>query len=256
MTTPVEPFYKTLVPLDRVQHRGLKLSRGFNALNRTVKMNSVFIVAAEFPDVCREYPIVYVPAGKDPRTNEDLIAPMAVLGLSPGENLYLQEDGGWRANYVPAFLRRYPFAMGQLAPSQAAICIDTEGGALSDTVGEALFDAEGQATEVLLEAQRLVENFEQETQRTRMFCAELFKAGVLQGMRFEATMPDQEKVQAEGFLAIEEKKLAELPDAKVIEWHRNGIMGLVHAQQVSMGLMRRLAEWRAQRLTAWSPTVQ
>jgi hypothetical protein len=256
MTTTVESFYQNVIPLDRVQHRGLKLARGFNALPRSRRMNAVFIVAAEFADACREYPIVYVPAGKDPRTNEDLIAPMAVLGLSQNENLYLQQDETWRAGYVPAFLRRYPFTMGQLSPEQIAICIDREGGALSETEGEPLFDANGQATQALQDVQRFVENFEQETQRTKQFCAELQKAGVLRPMRFEATMPDQEKVAAEGFLAIDEEKLAQLPDAKVLEWHRNGILGLVQAQRISLGLMRRLAEWRAERLTAWSPTVQ
>lgn len=239
-----ETFYKNVVPLDRVQHKALRVRTGFNALKRSAKMNAAFVTAVEFPDVCREYPIVFVRAGKDEQSGKDHIAPMAVLGLTQEENLYLQADGSWRSPYIPAYFRRYPFAMMALGAQQVALAIDRDWEAFSETEGEPLFTDKGEPAQWLQDAQRFSENYEQEVHRTRLFCAELRDADMLQDMRFDATLPDGNTLAVEGFLAIDEKKLAELPDAKIVEWHRNGILGLIHAQQISMGLMRRLVEWR------------
>ena len=244
-------LYSNVAVLDRVQHRALRLARRFTDLTPTADMNAVFVTAIEFADVSREYPIVYVRAGKDEK-GQDLIAPMAVLGLVPKENLYLQPGGTWKATYQPAYFRRYPFGMASIAPGQMAICFDQGFGGFSQTEGEALFNDKGEPTEFMLGVQRFVEEYETEVQRTRTFCADLQAAGLLQDMRFDATLPDGQTLGVDGFLAIDEKKLAELPDAKVGEWHRNGYLGLIHAQQISMGLMRRLVEWRVQQPAATS----
>ena len=53
-----------------------------------------------------------------------------------------------------------------------------------------------------------------------------------------------------GFLAVDEKKFAALSDDKVLELHKNGALGLIHAHQISMRHMRRLVEWRQQREAA------
>lgn len=239
-------LYSNVAVLDRVQHRSLRLAKRFTDLTPTANMNAVFVTAIEFADVCREYPIVFVRAGKDEQ-GEDMVAPMSVLGLVQQENLYLQPGGTWKAAYQPAYFRRYPFGMASIGPGQMAICIDQAFDGFSQTEGEALFNDKGEPTEFMQGVQRFVEEYETEVQRTRVFCGDLLKAGLLQDMRFDATLPDGQKLGVDGFLAIDEKKLAELPDAKVGEWHRNGYLGLIHAQQISLGLMRRLVEWRLQK---------
>ncbi len=243
----VEALYKDVVALDRVQHRALRMRQMFSDMTPTSAMNAVFVAAAEFVDVCREYPIVYVRAGKDEQSGKELVAPMAVLGLTQKENLYLQPGGRWRTSYVPAFLRRYPFGMAQISPEQMAICIDRSWQGFSETEGEPLFNDKGEPTELMKNVQQFVENFESEVQRTRSFCSLLVDEGLLQDMRFDATLPGGENLAVDGFLAIDEKKLGELPDAKVAELHRSGVLGLIHAQQVSLGLMRRLVEWHVER---------
>jgi hypothetical protein len=90
-----------------------------------------------------------------------------------------------------------------------------------------------------------VENFEREAERTRMFCRELQKAELLQPMRFDAQMPNGESLVVDGFFAIDIEKFNALGDAKVLEMHKNGILGLIHLQQASLGNMRRLAQRRA-----------
>jgi len=246
----VEALYKKVVVLDRVQHRSLRLKHPFSNFTPTSSLNAMFVTAVEFADACREYPIIFVRAGKDEKTGKDNMAPMAVLGVTQGENLYLLPDGRWRTTYLPAFMRRYPFGMAGVGNDQMALCIDRGWEGWSETEGDPLFDAKGEPTELTKSVQEFVTNFEQEVERTRLFCSALLEAGIMQDMRFDATLPDGKKVSVDGFLAVDEQKLSALPDAKVLEWHRNGILGLLHAQQISMGLMRRLVEWHAERLAA------
>lgn len=52
----------------------------------------------------------------------------AVLGLLPGQNLYIAPNGNWIASYVPAAFRSYPFRVGWNEAGQAALCVDEGSG--------------------------------------------------------------------------------------------------------------------------------
>jgi SapC len=246
-TPPTEKtqLHTQLVALDREAHRKLRLARHVQEdYSVTAGMNALFVNAVEFVDVCREYPIVFIKAGTE--MNGALpkdVAPMAVLGLTRGENLYL-EGTRWTADYVPAQLRAYPFAMARVSEERYVVCFDQAWTGFSEEQGDALFTEAGEPTELTQGVQQFIEQLEAEMQRTRAFGARLLELGLLQEMRFDATLPSGEKLQVDGFLAIDEKKLAELPDATVLELHKSGILMLIHCQLVSMGNMRRLAERR------------
>ncbi|MGI9154960.1 MAG: SapC family protein, partial [Rubrivivax sp.] len=78
----------------------------------------------------------------------------------------------------------------------------------------------------------------------------LVKADLLTEMRFDATLPDGKTLTVDGFLAVDEKKFAALSDDKVLELHKNGALGLIHAHQISLRHMRRLVQWRQERAAA------
>jgi hypothetical protein len=79
----------------------------------------------------------------------------------------------------------------------------------------------------------------------------LLELELLRAMRFDATLPDGNKISVDGFLAIDEEKLGALPEATVFDLHRTGVLSLIHAHQISLGLMRALVERRlARRATA------
>ena len=236
--------------LDRVQHRKLRLRVDVTHYDRTAGMNAMFITAVEFGDVCREYPIVFVDAGTTTDGQRD-VAPMAVLGLAQGENLMLGANGVWAARYTPALLRGYPLGVVPLEGQNYAVCVDAKAAALSAEEGERLFDDGGEPTPFLTERRQFVEEIEREAQRTRLFGRRLLELELLRAMRFDATLPDGNKISVDGFLAIDEEKLAALPEATVFDLHRTGVLSLIHAHQISLGLMRALVERRlALRATA------
>src|SRR6185369_17465606 len=93
-------YYEKPVLLNRDKHRKrrVKTSTSF-AFAR--KANSLYLAGVEFSEACKEYAIVFT------RTASQKIAPVAMLGLRSRENLYVDDQEHWTADYVPAFVRRY-----------------------------------------------------------------------------------------------------------------------------------------------------
>jgi hypothetical protein len=235
-------MYENLVPVDRVQHKNTRMISGVSSMDRLSPLNSLFIAVAEMADVAMEYPVVFVRVGGG-EGQAPAIAPLAVFGLKQGSNVYIQ-DGRWTARYLPAYVRRYPFAMARLTDSgnDMALCLDVASGAFSETEGEPLFKEDGEPSDLLLNAKQFCENFEVEAERTRQACEVLQGLNLLQDMRFEAQLPSGEKIDVDGFMTINEKVLGELPDDKIIELHRNGLMEVITMHRLSLRHMSMLAE--------------
>jgi hypothetical protein len=247
----IPALHTRVVPLDRQAHRKLRV-KPLDDWRIASALNSAFITATEFVDACREYPIVFVRAGTD-AAGQQLIAPVAVFGLSPQENLFL--DGPrWRAHYLPNVLRLYPFAIGRIDEQNFAICIDAAWSGLSETEGQPLFDDKGELGDLAKLALDQLQSYEGEVQRTQQVCARYLELGLLRDMRFDVTAPDGKSFGVDGFMAIDEEKFRALPDDVALDLHRSGLLALLHAHMISLRNMRRLAEWRMERLAA-APTA-
>lgn len=234
--------------LDSIQHRAMTLKVPTTDWSIADKLNALFVAAAEFGDVCRDFPIVFVKAGTEP-DGKDAIAPVAVFGLNTDENLYVA-NGHWRANYIPAVLRSYPFCIARMDEERFAICVDLAHDGFREEGGVRLFDDEGKPGELLKGMTTHLENLEVEIQRTRFIGQRLQELDLLREMRFDATLPDGRQHTVDGFLTVDDKKVTELPEATVMELHRSGLLGLIHLHWVSLGNMRRLADWHAERSAA------
>jgi hypothetical protein len=241
-------LHTNAVPLDRDRHRTTKLRLPITDWSIGNRLNAVFVAAVEFGDVAKEYPIVFIRAGKD-EAGVEQVAPIAVMGMVNEQNLF-EAGGRWRSNYMPAVLRSYPFCIARFDAEQFAICIDQGWGGLSETEGEALFQADGTPTELLTAMQKHLETLEAEIQRTRAIGHRLVQLDLLREMRFDATLPDGRQHSVDGFLTVDEARMQALDDATVGQLHRDGILGLIHAHWLSLGNMRRLVDWHAEREAA------
>lgn len=74
-------------------------------------------VIDEFVVASRHLPIVFVPTASKP-------TPVFLLGAQPGENRHVDPAGAWTGGYVPAYVRRYPFIIGDNAGAEPLVCID------------------------------------------------------------------------------------------------------------------------------------
>lgn len=234
-------LHKKPMALDRVAHRNLKIRREQSALDATTGLNAFFVTFAEFVDACKEYPILFLRAGKDEQGRE-LCAPVTVFGIQKGENL-VYRHGRWNARYVPALIRAYPFAMAQTPDQrQYVVCFDETSPVFSQTEGQALFNPDGEPTPYLEEVRSFVEKIETEVDRTRVAGAKLMELKLLQDKRFDATLPDGTPVSMDGFMAVDEERLKNLTDAEIIELQRTGLLALLHFHMASMSNMSRLLE--------------
>ena len=240
-------LYRKPVLLDSAAHRELKVARTVDDWSVASGVNAMAIAALEFADAAGEFPIVFVKTA-NAQGQDDLI-PVVVFGLTAGENLYVQ-GSTWRARYVPALLRMYPFGIAGVEAERVLIAIDEAWAGWSRTEGEPVFDAAGAPTE---RTRGLVDHIGEvagELQRGPALGKLLADAGLLMDTRFEATLPNGEKLTVDGFYSVDAEKLAGLSDAKALEFFRNGAMGLIHAHQVSMRHMPKLVQWRGERTAA------
>ncbi|WP_395699693.1 SapC family protein [Aquabacterium sp.] len=244
-----ESLHKKPVALDRQMHRDLRLDRNARDMTRNKSLNAFFIAAGEFADACKDFPVVWVPAGQDEQ-GKPQVAPIAVFGLQQGINLCIDAADRWRVRYVPVMLRSYPFAMARTSATEMVLCVDESWIGFSKETGERLFNDDGTPTELTLGVQRQLEQLEMDVERSRLYGAKLLELNLLRDMQFEATLPDGSKLQVNGFLTVDEDKLNALPDAAMLDLARSGLLGLIHAHQISLSNMARLAEWHAERLAA------
>lgn len=241
-------LHRQPIALDSEKHRNLKLRLPLTDWSVAKDLNAMFLAAAEFGDACREFPIVFVKAGKEP-DGKDAIAPVAVFGLRQNENLFVSGER-WRAQYMPAVLRAYPFCIARIDDQRFAICIDTGWAGTSVLEGEPLFTDTGEQAELMKQMTQHLENVETEIQRTRAICQKLQELDLLREMRFDATLPDGRQHTVDGFLTVDDKKVTELSDSVVGGLHRTGLLGLIHLHWVSLGNMRRLVDWHVERSAA------
>lgn len=242
-------LYREPVLLEPARHRGLRIGTLADfSIART--MHGVFLAATEIPQAAMEYPVVFVHTGVRDDAGRATVSPIALLGLTQGENLYV-EGPRWDARYIPAFIRRYPFLTANLRGTPApGVMLDMAWSGVSSTEGEPLFDADAQPAPALQRAIEFLERFDTEAQRTQMFCTRLVELDLLKEMKADATLPDGATLSVDGFFTIDDEKLRALPEAAVLEMHRNGMLALLNLHLASTTHLRAMVERKARRAAA------
>ena len=235
--------YGEVVPLLKTHRVRLGQAGEVPAFART--LNAIPISYTEFALVARDYPIVFS-SGDGGKT----FAPVAVLGMTAGENLYCEGAAWAKGVYVPAYARRHPFCMAKVklnAVEQQDRMICVEQSQLDEAQGEALFDAQGAALPKWQELQRLLTEYEADLERARELCAVLADYALLEPFSMQATLAQGGKVQLTGMHRVDEKKIEHLNASQFKNLAKKGILGRLYAHLVSLENFARLLERRAAR---------
>jgi hypothetical protein len=225
-------FYSNPVPLDRNVHRALKT--GVLNTDYSFARSAHFVPALidEFSPASREMPIVFLPTNKT-------YSPVFMLGLRAGENRLIKDDGAFTTTYVPAYLRRYPFILGEEQGRDPVVCIDAGNLVLSETDGETLFDDDGQPTQSLQNMVDLATNYFEAGKRTQAFVSILDDLGLFRQITIESrTSSDGQTIH--GLAAIDENKLYELSDADFLTLRTQRLLGPIFAHFFSLSQIDRL----------------
>ena len=242
-------IYEKAVPISSKRHADWSVvkSGGYEFAG---EMTSVPLVAAEFSAAAGEYVMVFAGADK--------VAPIAILGARDKQNLYLKDDGSWDAQYVPAFLRRYPFVFsGGKDENTFTLCIDEEyDGCNRDGRGERLFDEKGDKTKYGERVLDFVGKYQSHYQRTQQFCEKLKALNLLDPMQAEITSSQGDKQRLAGFMAVSRERLNALPAKKLSELAKSGELELIYLHLQSMrNLAAVLARGRGGEATSPEPAA-
>ena len=215
-------IYETAVPVNAARHGDWSLEMA-NDFGFTRKVNSVPLMAVEFPNAASEYAIVF-------SGTKDAVIPAVILGMRRDENLYLTEVGGWQAKYVPAFVRRYPFVFSISEDGKTfTLCIDESFPHFNqEGRGERLFTDDKKPTPYVERVLKFLEQYQIQFQRTQAFCKKLLELDLFEPMRAQAELGSGEKLSLGGFMAVNRDKAKALPAEKLAELAQSDELELLY----------------------------
>ncbi|MGE3710746.1 MAG: SapC family protein [Hyphomicrobiaceae bacterium] len=234
-------FYRNPEPLDRARHKGLGVAeKGSFAFARNA--NTALLTLMEFALASRTYPIVFTAA--------DEPMPVALLGLRNRENLFVN-DGAWaESTYIPAYIRRYPFAFLESADKKTlTLCVDVDSDAVVTTSTTKFFEENGDPSEFTRAALEFCRSFQAQFNQTRELGALLKRHELLVSRQADITLPTGDRTAVRDFLVVDESRLNALGDDVFLEFRKAGLLPPIYFHLMSLANLRDLAE-RMARMSA------
>ena len=159
-------MFKNIVPITKEAHIKKKI-RPLSSFDFAKEIHLASIMVHEFSRAASTYPIVFL-EDKD----RDQFRPTVLLGLNAGENLFVQDDGKWKASYIPAIIRRYPFSLAKTKEdSRYTVCLDEGSDLVNEKEGQDLFTKNGEPAEVMETVKQYLGELQQMERFTEDFCA-------------------------------------------------------------------------------------
>jgi hypothetical protein len=231
---PLPILYRSVVPLNRERHRNLRLKPLARPLSFTAGSHLLPAMVDEFAAAAREIPIVFLP-------ENDAVVPLFLFSVRTGHNSFVTAEGMWTLSYIPAYIRRYPFILADVAGRDPILCFDESFEGFNTEAGEALFEADGGPTKVLQDMMQFAGGIKEATQRTIQFARRLKELGLFRTVSVDVKSKTAGQASINGLLVIDETKLKALPEPVVAELHRLGYLPAIYAHLFSLGAMTTLS---------------
>jgi hypothetical protein len=220
--------YEEAVPVTKARHGDWSVEVGGD-YSFCKRVNSVPLMAVEFPNAAAEYVVVFGGTG-------DVVMPAVILGLRADENLYVSPEGKWQGRYVPAFLRRYPFVFSsQDEGKNFTLCIDEKyPGFNQDDNGERLFGEDGEPSAYTGNVLKFLQQYQIEFNRTRALCDKLKELNLLEPMQAQIKLGSGEQRSLTGFSAVNRSRLKTLSTETLADLVKSDEMELIYNHLSSM----------------------
>jgi len=229
-------IYKNPIFLNSVTHKSVKVAP-VTEYKFAGQLNSVVIVGQEFLEAAKFYPVVFT------KGQNDEIIPVALLGLRNSENLFVDDKGKWReGSYIPAFFRRYPFILASNVGQDGsfAVCVDSSYEGFGKKKGLTLFDDEGNQTDEFKRVVEFLRNYQAQFESTKELVKALKEYELFRDVSANITMPEGEKLGYAGLMMVDEVKMLQLEDDKILNLVRSGYLAWIYAHLYSLSNFRSL----------------
>lgn len=228
-------FYRSVDPISNEQHREHRLARVDGPYRFAAGSHLVPALSDEFAAAARDMAIVFAPTGKR-------WASVFLCGVKSGKNLFVDADGRWNAAYVPAYLRRYPFILGEREGTDPVVCIDgTHEGFVEGGEGARLFGDDGKPSEMLADMIRLMTDFATAAKRTDALVDLLEEMDLFKPITIEVRLAGGETASILGLSIVDEEKFGALSDADLLKLRHGGHLTAIWAHLFSIGATNALA---------------
>lgn len=167
---------------------------------------------------------------------------VGIFGDHQNGNACLTLAGQWRAGYVPAAFRGYPFTLTEGEDAQLAILESAE--LLSGGYdGKAFFDASGNLAPLLEQTREFLIKIRQGRQRLSITIQELDSCGLLEPWN-KLSGHVQAPADLPPLYGIDQRRFDALPDSQFIRLRRANAISLAYAQLHSRRKLGNLARLR------------
>ena len=228
-------MFEQVVPVNKERHANKKVKPSSD-FRFASDFHIAYVTTHEFARAAAIYPVVFL----EDKQN-DSYRPVALLGLDAGENLFVDEQGQWSGSYIPAIIRRYPFALVKATDAdQYIVCVDEASALLNDSEGAALFDEAGQPTQVIENVKRYLGELQQMDQITSEFSSFLVQNNLLTPLNMRVNTANQVR-NITGCYVINEERLNNFSDAKFLEVRQKGYLPAMYSHLISLSQIERLA---------------
>ena len=228
---------KTIEILDNLAHAHLRILPAISS--RWLPSRQIEQIApSEILEAAREYPVFLTKCSQTGQFQFSVI-----LGLYNDENLYLDEDGVWRARYIPLNVRRNPFGLGVGANGSGdgpVITIDMASARLSSEEGAPIFLEQGGFAPSLGEMQEVLGRLVVGVDQTRALVNQLLEFDLIEPVQIELKLANQTKLNFEALYSVNEDKLRELDDQSIGQLNRMGVLKYIHLLGASVSNMQSL----------------
>jgi len=222
-----------LQAITRQRHASQRFKRNAS-YNFTATDAVMALVVQELPLASMHMPIAFL-------ATEDAFAPVAMLGLKPGKNLFVANTGQWVGGYIPAAYRSYPFVSANSPDGQQVLCFDEDSGLLCATEGEPFFADGAQPSKAVGEVFTFLNQHAAHKKTTQRICTLLQKHNLIQPWPIKVQDDAGEQTVA-GLFRIDEAALNQLPAEAFMELRDVGALLCAYCQLLSMQHLQTLGQ--------------
>ncbi len=235
-------MFQKLVPVNIERHAKMRIKQA-EGFGFAAGFHIASVMMHEFARAAAIYPIVFI---EDKQQDE--FRPVVLLGLDANENLFVAADGKWQASYVPAIIRRYPFALARTdKEGQFTVCIDEGSPLVGEAEGEAMFDDKGTPTQVIDNVKRYLGELQQMEIITQAFCKFLREHNMFTPLNMRVRDNDRVK-NITGCYVINEERLNNLSDELFKEMRDKRYLPAIYAELISLAQIDRLVMLKDERV--------
>lgn len=244
----VDIVSRNIVTLNNVTHKDLKIITHYSAQFGN-NLHAVLTFPTEFADIQREYPILFQ---KNPAT--DKFQSIALLGIAPGENLFLNNNQ-WSARYVPAIVTREPFIIGFEDQSAnggdehaLVVMVDMDSPRVNTREGEAVFLQFGGNTRYLEKINNVLQKIYQGTSISDAMFDAYNQLELIEPVNLEITLNNGDVHRLSGNYTISQEKLYALSGDDLAKLNAAGFLESAFLIINSLNNMKNLIDIKNSRL--------